>query len=741
MLTKRGSKLLYKYIISYLLVFLVPFTIMSIVIYYNAVTSLREEIEQSSINNLEQVRNLTDERLSELVTLSARISLDPRLTPYMISHPYYGGEATDELRKYRANSAIVEELFVYYKQQDVLYSTNGSYSMSALLQNSEELQRVGREDLLADLHTDVPLIRVASNRILYLVPISPNSEKPHGTVMFFIEEATIINMIRNLLGEIEGNVYIFNKDRETVASVTSDEFVQTEDIQSLSNGFTGVETVQLHGSDYSMVSVESEVSGWTFVTVMDQNQFFIKLNNVQVIMVSFLVVLFVVGLVLAVLLGRNQYKPISQLIAITHKGKHSPPFVKGENELENLGKTVTSLYENHELLNETIDLHQPFARDQFLTRLLRGHYYDAEEIESIMESLKLSLRGDCFFVVIAQFESESFSNTKDKDKLLQVVSRKTLEDATAYAVDFLHSDSIVVMISMAGSKGNMTRDAIDHIVHDIQKEMKDFTVYKPTIGVGQLYDDKTKINRSYIEALATMEYKFSAPQGSVLFFEDLETETHHLLGYLKEEQMKYVQSIKQGDFTVADEMLADMFEALGSKGLSINEIKCICFDIINTTLRTVSELGFDRYMKQVDPLVEFKSITQLHKQLQRIVEVICKEVEEKKDSHNNKLKNDILTYIEQNYKKYEISLEVVAQEFYLSVSYLSRFIKEQTGETFTQLIQRLRIRYVKEQLTQTDQPIKDVVSDVGYKDVANFIRKFKKIEGMTPGEYRKLHKG
>lgn len=83
-------------------------------------------------------------------------------------------------------------------------------------------------------------------------------------------------MIRNLLGEIEGNVYIFNKDRETVASVTSDELVQTEDIQSLSNGFTGVETVQLHGSDYSMVSVESDVSGWTFVTVMDQNQFLLS---------------------------------------------------------------------------------------------------------------------------------------------------------------------------------------------------------------------------------------------------------------------------------------------------------------------------------------------------------------------------------------------------------------------------------------------------------------------------------
>ncbi len=93
------SRLLYKYIVSYLLIFLVPFSVLSFIVYKNSVSSLREEIEQANISKLEQVKQLTDERMNELETLAARISYDPRLTPYMVSDDYYGGEAIDELKK------------------------------------------------------------------------------------------------------------------------------------------------------------------------------------------------------------------------------------------------------------------------------------------------------------------------------------------------------------------------------------------------------------------------------------------------------------------------------------------------------------------------------------------------------------------------------------------------------------------------------------------------------------------
>ncbi|WP_185971043.1 helix-turn-helix domain-containing protein [Alkalicoccobacillus porphyridii] len=745
------SKLLYKYIISYLLIFLVPFTIMSVVIYLNAVSSLREEIENSNVYNLEQVKNLTEERLSELDTIAARISFDPRLTPYMVSHGYYSGEATDELRKYKANSAIIEELFIYYNNNETLYSTNGSYSIDALVQNSYQIERLGKENLLNDLSTKIPLLRAVDdvvineetheNLVVYFAPIAPNSEKPHGTVMFFIEESTIINMIRNILGEIEGNVYVFNEDGQTIASTTSDDSVSTADISSLVNGRTGVSSVQIEGKDYSTVSVQSEVSGWTFITVMDPNQFFGKLFNMQLIITSFLIGMFIVGLILAVLFGKNQYKPIQDLFNIANKGEKQPQLFKGENELETIGKSFATLYEDHELLNETVDLHQPFAREQFLVRLLKGSYKSSDEIQSMMETLNLSFMEGNYFVAIVNFDTGTFceENINEKDNIIRVISNLSIDQATAYGVDLLYSDSIAIVIGIAFEANDENKHR-EEVIQVIQTHFEEYFVQVPTIGVGQPYNKTSMINRSYIEALATVEYKFSKPQGSIIYFEDIGTESKHLLGYLKEEQVKYVQSLKQGDHTVATEMLTDMFDAMASRELSINEIKCICFDIINTTLKTVSELGFDKHIPDFNQLIDFKSMDQLHTELQNVVDVICEEVEVKKDSHNIKLRDEILTYIQSNYRKYEISLESVAQEFYLSVSYLSRFIKEQTGETFTQFIQNLRIQYVKEQLTETDEAIKDIVVQVGYKDVANFIRKFKKIEGVTPGQYRKLHK-
>ncbi|WBX81959.1 AraC family transcriptional regulator [Virgibacillus salarius] len=139
-------------------------------------------------------------------------------------------------------------------------------------------------------------------------------------------------------------------------------------------------------------------------------------------------------------------------------------------------------------------------------------------------------------------------------------------------------------------------------------------------------------------------------------------------------------------------------------------------------------------------IVDFYSIEQLHTRLETLVLDICQEVKGKKESHNDQLRNDILAYIQENYQHYELSLESIALKFKLSVSYLSRFIKEQTGVTFTQYVQELRMENVKKQLKETQQPIKDIVVQVGYKDVANFTRKFKKIIGVTPGQYRKLNR-
>jgi AraC-like DNA-binding protein len=76
----------------------------------------------------------------------------------------------------------------------------------------------------------------------------------------------------------------------------------------------------------------------------------------------------------------------------------------------------------------------------------------------------------------------------------------------------------------------------------------------------------------------------------------------------------------------------------------------------------------------------------------------------------------------------------------ISISYISRYFKEQTGQTVLDYVNYLRIDHAKQLLETTDEPIENVIKSIGYFDVSSFIRKFKKDMGITPGEYRKIHR-
>lgn len=750
-LNKVKSRLIYKYTLSYLLVFLIPFIIMSAIIYHNSVYSLRQEIEQSNINKLKQAKDMTDGRMKELKKLAARISYDPRLTPYMTSHDYYGGEAIDELKKYKANSSIIEELFVYYHGENVIYSSSGTYSLDTITKQMYQFDRWKKKNLINDLHTEKPIIRPAENvtvnkngkkrMMTYLYPIAPNSTSPYGTVMYFIEESVITDLIQNILGEFQGNVYIINENNQVVVSNVNDTGISPDNLDRLMVSSQGVNNVEIGGKDYSLGSVKSNISGWTFLTLMDTDQFFERVLQVRIFIILILISVVFAGFGAAILFARKQYRPIQNLSELVKNNQKRNASFDDKNELESIRNSITKAFKDRDSMSEKMDLHEPFARDQILIKLLKGDLSDNEEIDSLLTSLNIVLRDDHYFVIMVSFEKNAFEEGKfkEREKVVNLLSQVSFQEVTAYGVELINSNAIALVVSIEGVTGT-AKGQYRMIVPKIKRLIQENASITPTIGVGGTYNDKSRINLSFIEALATIEYKFVNRQGSIIYFEDISSQPEQALGYPKEEQLKFVQSLKQGDKTVATEALNNMFGSFANEDLPIQLVKCVCFDIINTVLKTVSEIGLSGHVQDLKSIVDFHSIEQLERTLHSVVIDICKEVESNKRNHNSELRDEILNYIKANYKTSGLSLENTAEEFKLSVSYLSRFLKGQTGVTFTQCVLHLRMEEVKKRLKETNQAIKEIVTEVGYMDVANFTRKFKKIEGVTPGQYRKLYR-
>lgn len=94
-------------------------------------------------------------------------------------------------------------------------------------------------------------------------------------------------------------------------------------------------------------------------------------------------------------------------------------------------------------------------------------------------------------------------------------------------------------------------------------------------------------------------------------------------------------------------------------------------------------------------------------------------------------------YLDENYAS-KITLDMLAERFYINKFYLTRIFKEQFGESVTGYLLQVRITRAKQALRFTDRPIEEIAHECGMHDANYFSRMFKKVEGVTPGEFRRM---
>lgn len=95
---------------------------------------------------------------------------------------------------------------------------------------------------------------------------------------------------------------------------------------------------------------------------------------------------------------------------------------------------------------------------------------------------------------------------------------------------------------------------------------------------------------------------------------------------------------------------------------------------------------------------------------------------------------EIMNYIQANY--IDITLEDLAEKFYLSKPYISKYIKEKSGITFGEMVKKIRMKKAKSLLKGSNMTVDNIALSVGYQNVEHFNRLFKKAYNMTPIQFR-----
>lgn len=109
------------------------------------------------------------------------------------------------------------------------------------------------------------------------------------------------------------------------------------------------------------------------------------------------------------------------------------------------------------------------------------------------------------------------------------------------------------------------------------------------------------------------------------------------------------------------------------------------------------------------------------------------------NSDNSRIKkyniSEIKDYLDDNYKK-DISLHSLEDKFFINRFYLTRLFKNTYGITINDYIAHKRISKAKELIRFSKLNIEEIAMECGYADPNYFSRVFKKIEGISPHEYK-----
>mgnify|MGYP002561540568 FL=1 len=348
---------------------------------------------------------------------------------------------------------------------------------------------------------------------------------------------------------------------------------------------------------------------------------------------------------------------------------------------------------------------------------------------------------------VAVFDIDTYS------EMYQMDMDKQQESALMAFVLFNVGDEIVVQekagvvyqegnnrvcIIFAGNRTKEFSENIHRICHEIQKKVKEVIGLETSIGIGSWVRSPYELIYSYRLAAKAIDYRYLL--GGNLLFDMEEKKTDNSI-FLINDLETLTEAIKSGDRRLMEETLGQIETEIKS-ALVEKSYACIYLQqvirAIGNTCQSLSEEP-EKIIAQREALLKAVTEQRMFSQAAALVEKYAQEVfdelQELNSSSGQRQGMLAMDYIQKNYMDPCLSLNSICSYLNISTSYFSTIFKEMTGETFIEVLTRVRMEKAKELLENTTMKNYEIAEKVGFSDPHYFGISFKKITGKTPTEY------
>lgn len=682
---KKRMKLLWRFMVSYIIVLFLPLSVILFYYYPYFTTIVKQKEMDWNTNVTEQVTNSMDIFLKSVYTLPASIVGNREIKLSLLKDDEYQRTAVvNEMMKYNSSDALFFNTFLYVKKSGFLFSSTGyTYKINEFMnpKNGYSYASWNQEQFVHDLN-QLTSIRTRSmedvtilgegrvKMITLLVPLPLGNSRSDGCVVFMIKYDTLARMMKSVSNSYTGDFIILDKDNKLIFSLNdrsdleSDQF--TRFLNNLHEHRSGI--YNYDETSYIASKSVSLQNGWSYVSINPLEVALHQTKETQRNTFILVGIILLIEIIIIYVSIRKNYFPIKALVQFSRDIFANDEADKPVNELDIIRSALHNLSITNNKLDENIKRSVPKMRDNFLLELVSGHFTSLEQFVNDSHNYGLNFSYPKCSVSVITVEGDTETVFKELKKCETFLS----DGVDGYFIKSITHEDILFVST------HRPEASLLSLFMELQKDLAITTGSKLYIGIGNSMDNPNGFHTSYMNALRAVEHLRMKSEASIITFEALKEHINETVPYPAESIHSLELFILTNDVPEVRKTVSRLIIFLQNDRTPPFMIRAVYLNITNIILSSLLRFRHKEGLDRLGTTAFHNrfSVDQMTKILRESTDLLCNLMETAAVSTKSATFDDVLHFIEKNEFKANFSLQTIADHFAMSVSNFSHYFKK-----------------------------------------------------------------